>query len=682
MLRNILYVLVTGTCCQAIAWAIGVSGFVLNDNFEPLPYATVTHPKTGSWVIADEEGRFLLQTHVVPGDSLIISRYGYRNQFLVLTSAAQVHITLQREVIPMDAVEVQGQGLPGTTPWETVIITETDRISTMGVYQRIPGALLKTYGGRGGVSNVGLDGGQAEHTKIVLDGIDLTSPQNGQTDLSEIPPVFFQQMYQSRYAGTAFGSGAMDGVIQLRPWFNRSFLNAATGSFDFKSIATGYNLAHTKTALQFIGGGYSSAEDYQFIYDDTTYNRDNNNMDQTFFGSRMQYRPSLKTIVKSSVFLSKSDRGVAGSISFPSPHGNRINTLSLVSASLVRLLPSGHVRIHISRRANDEQYTDPDLSDDSRHEVSAQALKLNYNQRLLKQLEAFTALELRSEMIKSNDVGNHNRTLSAITVSLIYTVLPGVVIRPNLRVDGGASFRETTSDLYVQTKVPVLGLIRGRVGNGFRLPTFNDLFWPTGSYTDGNPNLKSEQSAYFSFGMERNFSNGSQVSLEWRERHTNNLITWTAGDDFVWRPLNVDETLRKSYSISFRAPFMTQNLSVSGYMTGNEMNDLASDKALPYVPTHTGQLQLQYSWATSTLDIQSYYSGERYYSGYDDDYNPIDITLAAFTNVSLGMHVAMPGWNALRLHFTVTNMLGADTSFFPEYPEPGLRVNGGISILL
>ena len=489
-------------------------------------------------------------------------------------------------------------------------------------------------------------------------------------------------MYQSRYVGTAFGSGAMDGVIQLRPWFNRSFLNAATGSFDFKSVATGYNLAHTKTALQFIGGGYSSAEDYQFIYDDTTYNRDNNNMDQTFFGGRMQYRPSLKTIVKSSVFLSKSDRGVAGSISFPSPHAKRINTLSLVSASLVRLLPSGHIRVHISRRANDEQYTDPDLSDDSRHEVSAHALKLNYNQRFLKQLKAFTALELRSEMIKSNDVGNHNRTLSAITASLTFTVLPSVVIRPNLRVDGGASFRETTTDLYIQTKVPVLGLIRGRMGNGFRLPTFNDLFWPTGSYAEGNPNLNSEQSNYFSFGMERNFSNGSQVSLEWRERRTNNLIAWTAGDDFIWRPMNVDETLRKSYSISFRAPFMTQSLAVSGYLTGNEMNDLANDKSLPYVPTHTGQLLLQYSWATGTLDIQTYYSGKRYYSEYVDDYNPIDINIAAFTNVSLGMHVAIPGWNALRLHFTIENILGADTSFFPEYPEPGLRVNGGISIQL
>ena len=101
-----------------------------------------------------------------------------------------------------------------------------------------------------------------------------------------------------------------------------------------------------------------------------------------------------------------------------------------------------------------------------------------------------------------NEVGNHNRTLSAVIASLTFTVLPSFFIRPNLRVDSGASFRETTTDLYVQTKVPVLGSIRGRMGNGFRLPTFNDLFWPTGSYAEGNPNLKSEQSNYFSFSME------------------------------------------------------------------------------------------------------------------------------------------------------------------------------------
>ena len=148
MLKNILYVLVTGTCCQALAWAIGVSGFVLNDNLEPLPYATVTHPKTGSWVIADEEGRFLLQTAVEPYDSLVFYRYGYREKTLVTAGAKQLKISLQRDAIPMDVVEVKGQAIPGNTPWETVIVTETDQMSSLGVVQRIPGTLLKTYGGR------------------------------------------------------------------------------------------------------------------------------------------------------------------------------------------------------------------------------------------------------------------------------------------------------------------------------------------------------------------------------------------------------------------------------------------------------------------------------------------------------------------------------------------------------
>jgi len=285
-------------------------------------------------------------------------------------------------------------------------------------------------------------------------------------------------------------------------------------------------------------------------------------------------------------------------------------------------------------------------------------------------------------MINSSDIGKRDRNLTAASVSLAYNVTPGFVVRPSFRRDVGESFRATTTDFNVQVKIPVLGQIRGRVGNGFRLPTFNDMYWPAGSYSAGNPDLNQEKSAYFSLGMERIFSKESRFGLEWRERRTNNLITWNAGDDFVWRPTNVAKALRKSYIISFRVPFMTQNLSVSGYLTGNETNDLTTDKALPYVPTHTGQLLLQYSWATGTLDIQTYYSSERNYSGYDDDYNPIDITLDPFTNVNLGLHLAMPGWNDLRLHFTFENLLDTDTSFFPEYPESGLRVNGGISILL
>lgn len=682
MIKNILYVLITWICCQALAWASGISGFVLKENLEPLSYAIVTHTKTGSWVIADEEGRFLLQTAIEPSDSLVFYRYGYQEKTVVNVGLKQLKISMQRDAIPMNAVEVKGQAMPGNTPLETVIVTETDQMSGLGVFQRVPGILLKTYGGMAGISNVGMDGGQAEHAKIVLDGIDLTSPQNGQTDLSEIPLVFFQQMFQSRYPGIDYGSGSMDGVIQLSPWFNRSFLNVVLGSFGYKSTSVGYKLDFVNTAVQLIGGGFSSVEDYSFSLNDSIYNRENNGIDQTFFGGRVQFLQSRKTIIKSSLFLSSSDRGVAGSVSFPSLNAHRKNTLSLANAILIRILNSGHVSIQLSRRANDEQYSDPDFAVNSRHEVSSQRLIMKWNRRLLKYLEANTSLELRKEMINSSDIGNRDRSLTAASLSLAYNISPGFDVRPSIRRDVGKSFRATTTDFNVQVNIPVLGQIKVRFGNGFRLPTFNDMYWPSGSYSAGNPNLNPENSAYFSFGMERIFSNDGRLGLEWRERRTNNLITWKAGNDFVWRPENVAEALRKSYIISFNVPFMTQNLSISGYLTGNETYDLATDKALPYVPKITGQLLLQYSWENGTLDIQTYYSGERNYSGYDDDYNPIDITLDPFTNVSLGLHLTMPNWDDLRLHFTFENLLDKDTSFFPEYPEPGLRVNGGLSILL
>lgn len=661
---------------------MGVSGFVLNENLEHLPYATISHPKSESWVIADEEGRFLLQAEVNAGDSLIFHRYGYRKIILISSGEKQMKIFMQRNAIPMDSIEVEGQNFPNTAPWEIIHITETDQMSSHGMFQRIPGSLLKTYGGRAGISNIGMDGGQSEHTKIVLDGIDLTSPQNGQTDLSDIPLAFFQQMFQSRSPGIDYGSGSMDGVIHLSPWFNRSYLNAAIGMFGFKSMSTGYRLTFPNTALQLIGGGFSSDEDYAFSFNDTTYNRDNNGIDQTFFGGRIQYLHSKKTIIKSSLFLTYSDRGVAGSVSFPSLNADRTNTLSLANATLIKLLNSGHISLQVSRRANDEQYSDPDVSINSRHEVSSHRLKMKWNQHFFEHLKAITSLEFYDEKIKSSDIGNRNRSTSAASVSLIYNVTPGFTFRPSIRGDWGESFKATTSDLNVQFDFPILGKINGRIGNGFRLPSFNDMYWPEGDYSIGNQNLNTEKSEYYSIGLERSFFKKGQIKFEWREKNTNNLITWAVGNDYKWSPINLNEVSRNSLNVSFSLPVLFKKLSVSGYLTQTKTKDKLTNKELPYIPEYTGNLMLLFSQANVLLDIQIFYNGKRYYNGYDSSFNLTEIDLDSFTDVTVGIHYRIPMYNNVRLHVTIDNLLDADTSFFPKYPEPDLRVNGGMSIQL
>lgn len=91
---------------------------------------------------------------------------------------------------------------------------------------------------------------------------------------------------------------------------------------------------------------------------------------------------------------------------------------------------------------------------------------------------------------------------------------------------------------------------------------------------------------------------------------------------------------------------------------------------------------LLFSQANVLLDIQIFYNGKRYYNGYDSSFNLTEINLDSFTDITVGIHYRIPMYNNVRLHVTIDNLLDADTSFFPKYPEPDLRVNGGMSIQL
>ena len=50
---------------------------------------------------------------------------------------------------------------------------------------------MRTYGSDAGIAQISIDGGRTTDVKIIFDGIDLTSPQNGLTDLSQLPRHFF-----------------------------------------------------------------------------------------------------------------------------------------------------------------------------------------------------------------------------------------------------------------------------------------------------------------------------------------------------------------------------------------------------------------------------------------------------------------------------------------------------------
>jgi Outer membrane cobalamin receptor protein len=201
-----------------------IEGFVFNSD-SPLPNAIIVHQLTGAWTVTDEYGYFSSIGSV--GDSITIFHYGYKQYKSEIPFETPIIIQLNLKPIQMKTIHVIGEKNKMQLR-HFPVKTGRNLSTTLG---SIPSIMFRTYGGPGGLSTVSIDGGLSSHTKIVWNGIDLTSPQNGLTDLSQIPNFFINQISIGRTSALSYGSGSIDGSLEIQSskspqidFFDRKFL--------------------------------------------------------------------------------------------------------------------------------------------------------------------------------------------------------------------------------------------------------------------------------------------------------------------------------------------------------------------------------------------------------------------------------------------------------------------------
>ncbi len=679
MLSILRIFLISGLAIALLPGVQGLTGIVLDHQNHPIGFASVLHSKSQSWTLSDERGYFLFPSGINQGDSLLISRIGFKTATMALGQSNAVIIHLNRDIISIDAVDVEGSFSFGNTDWKKESLSSTDQMSRNSMLQSVPGSIIKTYGGKAGVILQTLDGGTPEHTKIVLDGIDLTSPQNGLTDLSEIPKLFYQQVFLSKNPGIEFGSGAMDGVIHLRPWMNQSSIMFSMGSFGEENEAVAYTFPGSKTTFHLLGGRSKEKGNYAYSSGDSSAIRMNNDFNQVFGGCQIRYLHDPNTLINGSLFLSDSDRGAAGSISYPSSESRRSNELILANARVVHLFPFGNISANLSHRFNDEHYLDSS-SEINEHHVSSDKMSVDWTQKWTEKLSTVSSVSIRQEAIlKSTNVGSQKRKHLESRFVAHFLPLPLFSIRTGVRFDKSIK-QNTTYHIQCKLGLPFSGQLTVGTGTGFRLPTFNDLYWPDGAYTAGNTSLVAEENSMKSLGIDFPLIKNGSVGMQWRIRKSTNLIKWAAGSDWIWRPENLDKTSRETATISVTIPQWIRGLSISGNVSIIDTKDESTGNSLEYVPDQTAFIQFGYTREFVSVDIQGHFTGERTYTGYDSNFNSIEKTIDPISNVTLGIHAAIPWMRSAQCHFVINNVLDRDIAFFPDYPEPGTSVTAGMSI--
>ena len=658
-----------------------ISGQVFASNGNPLAYAIIANGADQNWVIANDIGQFDYHFSIDIGDTLSVSRYGYQKLNLVISNEPFYKVSLIPDPILQDGVTVPGdnQIFHGqiTNSYKGNIGIDNPQ----NVLQQIPGISIRTYGGKAGIKTISTNGSPTVNTKILLDDIDLTSSQNGETDLSQIPEIFFGQITNANSPGIFYGSGAVDGVLRISPLNRRTFISASTGSFGFSSYTGNINKTWSNWTTNLSAGYLKDDGNFKYDIPDSAATRANNDFERKYAYIKTTGKLSDKSNISVLLLGSQQERGVAGSTDWASPEARRNDNLQLGSLTFNQLHNNGYSKMQLSYRKSLDKYDDPNpwWPIESEHDVRGTALKIQHHRNIINNISGTFLYEGKLEKLESTDVGDHERKTNSMASVVTIPFWNNFNIIPAFRFDhAGRNQIQPTVDLRLTYSNLNGSKIEYHFGTGFRYPTFNDLYWQPG----GNPNLDPEKSQYQTIKYKLFFDDSySNIYLNIGDRYTDDLIQWVPIDEsfFVWQPQNIASSRRTNITIGSQYKLERLPLQIAIHTTYQKTKDNDLDKPLLYAPELIGYAGIVYTSSAIKISLNTHYTGEKVSSyGYPDDE-----LLPAFiiTNAAFQYQIPIFG-NHISISLDINNILDKQYETINGYPEPGRAARFGLKYML
>jgi vitamin B12 transporter len=206
------------------------------------------------------------------------------------------------------------------------------------------------------------------------------------------------------------------------------------------------------------------------------------------------------------------------------------------------------------------------------------------------------------------------------------------------------------------------------IGNNFRLPSFNDMYWKIG----GNKNLKSEAGLTQEIGLQLGTTKKS-LNIALYNRTINNWIIWLPNNNNIWTPSNI--AIVNSKGIDVLSTYMLHLFKIPFQITGaytylNSKNKQANNaitfnKQLIYVPCEKATLSIMASKNNFNYYINAMYTGLQYTSS--DNLNELPAYLVANFQINKQFQIKNINFNAL---IGVNNILNATYQTVAARPMP------------
>ncbi|MEM1289748.1 MAG: TonB-dependent receptor, partial [Pseudomonadota bacterium] len=520
----------------------------------------------------------------------------------------------QEDETDLGTVVVSG----GLTPIEssafgrasTVITTEeienSGQRSVADLLRRVPGVAVSRTGAFGGLTQVRIRGNEGNGTKVFIDGIDVSTPSQGEFDFSSLLTADIERIEVLRGPQSSlFGSNAQGGVVSIitkrptEPGVSGSASLEVGGESTFYAQGAGRyagprgDLSLSVARFQTDGfdvSGTSNASSFRDGSENTTFSGNGRFFvnDSVTFGGVLRYTdrstdsdadvfgaPSIDTLVAEA--NDESERTSLYGLAFAEVEvlgGRMLNRLDISFVDEDSKSFSDNAQTFGSESGRTRfTYTGTVALDASTIDTANHTLSFSYQW----QEETFQQTFQPSFAVPPSFFDEQERTQNSYVLEYRGSFANALDLQASIRHDDNEVFEDFTS-YAVGASYAFMNTgtrLHASAGTGSVNPTFNEQFGFFNNFV-GNPDLQPEESFGWDIGVEQTFLDGRAVV------------------DVTYFQEDVDNEIRNvgTTSINLDGTSHRQGLEVSGSFAFTNAFDLTLGytflDATEEVPTQAG----------------------------------------------------------------------------------------------
>jgi vitamin B12 transporter len=592
-------------------------------------------------------------------------------------------------VSPTGTVMPSGQTASSITVVTAKDLETQQRRTIPDALSTVPGLNIVQTGGPGGQTSVFMRGANSNHTKVLIDGIDVSDPSNpnGSFDFAHLLTSDIEQIEVLRGPQSGlYGSDAIGGVISVitkkgdgPPRATASIEAGSFGTFNQTAGLSGsqndfnyaFNVAHLRatdvpvTPLELLPPGRQANGNN---YDNMTYS--------TKLGASLNEFWSVNAVTR----YTEATLHFTGDSGFPSTPNAEQSTHEVrqlfTRGETVLSLFDGRIKNYFGVNYTNNWSSDIAPGDAAATITTGERVKFDW--RAVTQLATgnnlVVGLEQQTESLDTTGLSAQNGNKAGF-VELQNQFTDRIFLVTSLRDDFNDSFGEhATYRIAPAVILPVTETkLKGSYGTGFKAPSLSELFqnFPDFNFF-ANPNLKPEQSKGYDAGFEQPlFNDRVRFGSTYFHNDIANLIT---NNDTFTSFANIGRATTEGAE-NFVAATITERVRVRADYTFTRAIDATTGLELLRRPKEKWSVTTTWNpidpltLAATVLHVGSFVDGNR-------DFSIPRLLAPAYTTVNMAADYVVN--DQIRVFGRIDNLFNLHYQNPTGFLQPGLGIFGGV----